>query len=345
LKRRYSLKVKLEDVAREAGVSIATVSRVLNNHPVKESTRLLVEETIARLDYRPNLTARGLIKGTSNRIGVIVSNMENPYFSSIMNTMEIRMREGGYLCNFSSAIDRGKDERDIIARYLDSGVDGLILVDVSSKEENRGLYADLNRVLPVVLINGNPDRDDTNMVIVDQRKGMETAMDYLLSLNHRRITFIRGLLTSMAFDTKEKIYLRKMKEAGVPEEYISILELADPDHFTAIEKTEESILPLLASANPPTAIFASNELLGMGVVNAARKLNLSIPGDLSIVTHDNTYLSRISRPSLTTISLNPPRLGYEAAEMMLQLLKQENPYPRKLIFNPELIIRESCKAI
>ncbi|MDA3956069.1 LacI family DNA-binding transcriptional regulator [Oceanispirochaeta sp.] len=339
------MKVKLEDVALEAGVSIATVSRVLNNHPVKEATRLLVVDTIARMDYRPNLTARGLIKGTSNRIGVIVSNMENPYFSSIMNTMEIRMRKDGYLCNFSSAINRGKDERDIINRYLDSGVDGLILVDVSSKEENMGLYADLNKSIPVVLINGNPDRDDSNLVMVDQRKGMEIAMDYLFALNHKNITFIRGLLDSVAFDIKDRIYTKRMIEAGFPPEYTSIIEIEDTDHYTAIERVEELVLPLLDSPLRPSAIFASNELLGMGVIKAARKLNLSIPDDLSLIAHDNTYLSIISQPTMTTINLNPPRLGAEAAEMMLQLLKQNCPYPRKLIFNPELIVRESSRAL
>lgn len=339
------MKIKLEDVAREAGVSIATVSRVLNNHPVKEKTRLHVEDTIARLDYRPNLTARGLIKGTSNRIGVVVPYMENPYFSSIMNTLEIRMREADYLCYFSSAINRGQSERDILNRYLDSGVDGLIMVDVNSKEENMGVYGDLNKSIPVVLVNGNPDRDDSNLVMVDQQRGMEIAMDYLLSLNHKKIAFIRGLLGSNSFDVKEKVFLRRMDEAGLPRDNAVILELADPDHFTAIQKAEELILPILDSENRPSAVFASNELMGVSVINAARKLNLSIPGDLSLLAHDNTYISKISQPAMSTINLNPPRLGFEAAEMMLQLLKHDNPYPRKLIFNPELIIRESCRAI
>ena len=224
-------------------------------------------------------------------------------------------------------------------------MDGLILVDVSSKEENMGLYADLNKSIPVVLINGNPDRDDTNLVMVDQRKGMEIAMDYLFSLNHRQIAFIRGLLNSMAFDIKERVYMKKMMEAGLAPGSTTIIEIEDPDHFTAVEKAEELIISLLDSSNRPSAVFASNELLGLGVIKAARKLKLSIPEDLSLIAHDNTYLSRISQPSMTTINLNPPRLGYEAAEMMLQLLKQGNPYPRKLIFNPELIIRESCKAL
>ena len=187
-KEKY-LKIKLEDVAKKAGVSIATVSRVLNNHPVSEKARRIVEETIAELDYRPNLTARGLIKGQSFRIGVIVSNMENPYYSSIMSSMEFRLREEDYLCNFASSNIRGDEEINILRRFLDSGVDGMIIVDVGTKGENSGLYADLNKQIPVVLINGNPDRMDTNLIMVDQEKGMDQVMNYLFSLNHKKYWF------------------------------------------------------------------------------------------------------------------------------------------------------------
>jgi LacI family transcriptional regulator len=339
------LKVKLEDVAREAGVSIATVSRVLNNHPVKEATRILVEETIARLDYRPNLTARGLIKGTSNRIGVIISNMENPYFSSIMNNMEIRLREEGYLCNFSSAVSRSNMEREILAQHLDSGVDGIILVDVTSRNENMGLYADLNQSIPVVLINGNPDRHDVSQVIVDQERGMELAMDYLLSLNHKRIAYLRGPKDSYSFEIKEKVYREKLEAAGVEIDPSLIVMMDDADHFSAIETARDIMIPVLKRSDRPTAVFTANEVTGLGVINAARTLKLDIPADLSVMGHDNTYLSRISSPFMTTVDLFPSRLGFEAAEMMLQLLRQDNPYPRRLMFNPELVIRESCRAL
>ena len=251
------MKVKLEDVAREAGVSIATVSRVLNNHPVKDATRLLVEDTIARMDYRPNLTARGLIKGTSNRIGVIISNMENPYFSSIMNTMEIRFREDGYLCNFSSAVSRSNMEREILAQHLDSGVDGIILVDVMARNENMGLYAELNQSIPVVLINGNPDRNDVSQVIVDQVKGMDQAMDYLLSLNHKRIAYLRGPKGNYSFDIKEKIYRRKMESAGLDIDPRLIIELDDSDHFSAIEGARDRMLPILQGRGQAHGRFCS----------------------------------------------------------------------------------------
>ncbi len=339
------MKVKLEDVAREAGVSIATVSRVLNNHPVKEATRLLVEETIARMDYRPNLTARGLIKGTSNRIGVIISNMENPYFSSIMNNMEIRLREAGYLCNFSSAVSRSNMEREILAQHLDSGVDGVILVDVMSRNENMGLYADLNHSIPVVLVNGNPDRNDVSQVIVDQEKGMGLAMDYLLSLNHRKIAFLRGPRDNYSFDIKEKVYREKLEAAGIKSNPSLIVTLDDADHFSAIEGARDRMISVLKASDRPTAVFAANEVMGLGVINAARELKLDIPGELSLMAHDNTFISRISHPFMTTIDLFPSRLGLESAEMMLQLLRQDNSYPRRLMFNPELVIRESCRSL
>lgn len=339
------MKVKLEDVAREAGVSIATVSRVLNNHPVSEKARLGVEEAIALLDYRPNLTARGLIKGQSFRIGVVVSNMENPYFSSIMNSMELRLRDEGYLCNFASSTTRGEEEIDILRRFLDSGVDGLIIVDVGMKGENSGLYTDLNKQIPVVLINGNPERTDTNLIMVDQEKGMVQVMDYLFKLNHRNIAFVRGAVGGLAFNCKELVYRRMMEERGFPVREDRILRIDDTDHFTAIEETSRAIHNLLEEPDAPTAVFSSNELMALGVMRAAGKMGLRIPQDLSLIAQDNTFLSQITEPAITTVDMNPSRLGVEASEMMLQLLGSSNPSPRRLIFYPDLIIRDSCCEI
>ncbi|MGL1893319.1 MAG: LacI family transcriptional regulator [Spirochaetaceae bacterium] len=339
------MKVKLEDVAQKAGVSIATVSRVLNNHPVSDKARAIVEKTIAELDYRPNLTARGLTKGQASRVGVIVSNMENPYYSSIMNTMEIRLREDGYLCNFASSPHRGEEEIDILRKFIDSGVDGIIIVDVGTKDENSGLYADLNKQLPVVLINGNPERIDSNLIIVDQEKGMAHVMDHLFSLNHKKISFIRGTANSYSFLCKEKIYLKKMKEQNIPVTKDMIIHIDDIDHFEAIDISCDIIKEILKSKDRPSAIFVSNELLALGVMRAAQELGLSVPEDLSLVAQDNTVLSRLSHPQITTVDMNPPRLGIEAAEMMLQLLKHKNRTPRRLMFYPDLIVRGTTKEI
>lgn len=337
----YQLKIKLEDVAKKAGVSIATVSRVLNNHPVSEKARKIVEETIAELDYRPNLTARGLIKGQSYRIGVIVSNMENPYYSSIMSSMELRLREESYLCNFASSSKRGEEEINILRRFLDSGVDGLIIVDVGTKGENSGLYADLNRQIPVVLINGNPDRLDSNLILVDQEKGMEQTMDYLFSLNHKNIGFIRGASNGFAFVCKEQVYRQKMLEKGLGLNEKMIICIEDTDHFDCIDYTCNQVIKLLKQPDRPSAIFASNELMALGVLKAAKDVGLSVPEDLSVVAHDNTVFALISHPQMTTVDMNPSRLGIEASEMMLQLLNSKQRSPRRLTLFPELIVRES----
>jgi len=338
------LKVKLEDVASKAGVSIATVSRVLNNHPVSEKARISVEEAITLLDYRPNLMARGLKNGQSFRIGVIIPNMENPYFSSIMNSMELRFREEGYLCNFaSSAFD--DDEQDIVGRFLDSGVDGLINVDVGLKGDNNSLFAKLNQQLPVVLINGNPERTDTNLIIVDQDKGMESVMDHFYKLNHRSIGIVRSSIPSLSFNNKENIYRKKMSEFGIRIQERHIFRIPEADHFETVDITYELFLKDLIKPDRPTAIFCSNELMALGVLKAASELNINVPEDLSIIAQDNTFLSRISIPALTTVDMNASRLGVESAEMMLQLLNSKNPSPRRLIFFPELIIRDSCSEL
>jgi len=336
------VKAKLGDVAKEAGVSIATVSRVLNAHPVSPEARKRVEEAIANLGYRPNLTARGLIQGKSFRIGVILSNMENPYFSLIMNSMELRLRSEGYLCNFASSSVRKDEEVEIIQRFLDSGIDGLIVVDVDLKKESSGLYADLNRQIPVVLINGNPSRTDTNCIMVDQELGMWRAMDYLFSFGHREIAFVRGSHLSHSFDVKERVFRARMEERGFPVPECRIITIEGPDNFSGIDEAHNKLQDILKSVNRPTAIFCCNEIMALGALKAAKLCSVKVPDDLSIIAQDNTILSRISDPELTTLDMNPSRLGKESAEMMLQLLSSENPSPRRLVFFPDLIIRDSC---
>lgn len=335
------MKVKLEDVAREAGVSIATVSRVLNNHAVSDKAKEAVEEAIAKLDYRPNLMARGLIKGKSYRIGVMIPGMENPYYGSIMNSMEPRLREEGYLCNFVSCAS-DEDEHEVTRRFLDSGVDGLIFVEAGLRGDNNNLFANINRQIPVVLINGNPDRTDTNLIIMDQEKGLEEVMDYFHSLGHRNIGFVRGESNDYSFNCKEKVFRRKMEEFGFTYPESHIYRMPDTDHFIAVKETCAYFKEALKEEGRPTAIFSSNEIMAHGIMRAARELNIRIPHDLSIIAQDNTILSRISHPPLSTVDLEVSRIGIESAEMMLQLLGSLNPSPRRLIFYPRLIRRETC---
>lgn len=329
----------------KAGVSVATVSRVLNNKTASEKSRIVVEKAIAELHHRPKLSDWVIVNEKSFRIGVIVSNMENPYFSSIMSSMEIRLREEGYLCNFASSAKRGGEEIDILRRFIDSGVDGIIIVDVGNKEENSGLYSDLNRQIPVVLINGNPDRMDSNLILVDQTQGMIETMDYLFSLNHEKITFIRGAASYSAFDCKEQVFIKKMKEKHYNIDKKMLISIEDTDHYDCIDLTSDRIIDILKSPERPTAIFASNELIALGVIKAAREAGLSIPEDLSLISHDNTVLSKISQPQMTTVDMFPSRLGIESSEMMIQLLKSKSPSPRRLTFYPKLVVRGTTRSL
>ena len=335
-------KVKLGEVARAAGVSTATVSRVLNNHPVSGKARRVVEEAVAKLDYRPNLLARGLSKGRSGQVGVVVSTMENPYFSSIMNAMEIRFRRDGIICNFASSSRRGDEEVEILQRFLNSGIDGLVVVDVGPQVENSGFYAELNRHVPLVLIHGNPQRTDSNLIMMDQKHGMHLVMDRLLELGHRKIAMIASTKASFAFTIKESVYRDRLKEAGIEVREDFFIRVDDVDHFDTINLTSQVCALSLGGKDPPTAVFASNELMAIGVLNAARQLRLEVPRDLSVITQDNTMLSHISVPRLTTVDMKTSLLGAEAAQMMCQILESGNRHPRRLVFYPELIVRDSC---
>lgn len=335
------MKVKLKDVAEKANVSIATVSRILNNHPVSAKARENVLKAIAELDYRPDLTARGLIKGQSYRIGVIVSNMENPYYSSIMNSMEEEFRKEGYLCNFASSSNRGTEEIEIIRRFMDSGVDGIIIVEVGYKGENTRLYSTVNEQIPVILINGDPKNVDINLVHVAQDHGMKLVMDHLFEKEHKHILFVGGSKNGYALESKEEVYKEMMRERGLKVTEDMIIKIDDIDHYNTIETAFELFYTILSRKNRPTAIFTSNEIIALGIFNAAKKLNLKIPEELAIVGHDNTFISKLTEPTLTTVDMHIHQLGVESALMLMQLLKNKSARSKRLTLFPDLIIRGS----
>lgn len=340
-----NLTVTIEDVAREAGVSITTVSRVVNdNYPVKIETRQRVEEAIKKLNYRPNPIAVSLVRKTTNTIGVIVPGISNMYFSDVVSGIEKYLKEYDYDVFLVSEVKDAKSEKKYVNKFIDRFVDGLIVLDPKTENIISGFYSDVSKRIPLVLVNGYNEGIDLNFVISIQEKGFCEAMEYLINLGHKKIAFVRGE-KSYSYDLKENIYKGYMDRIKSP--YI-VIDTDDGNTIEVVKNTENKIVEIndrYRIGRDITAFCACNDLMAFGILNGCSNLGLSVPKDVSVVGFDNIMISEMSNPKITTVDQNMKTLGKKAAELIVKTIKNENKRPQKVFVDTLLIKRESCALV
>lgn len=336
------MKVTIQNVAKEAGVSPTTVSRVLNNnYPVKEETRLKVETAIEKLNFRPSILARGLISQKSNTIGVVVPSITNMFFPTVVKAIEGVLKGKNYSIFLCNTDNREDEERKYINSLQDRQVDGIIVIDPQTKNIKSGFYEKISNEIPLVCINGYNEGINCNFVLNDEGIGAIEAMEYLISLGHRKIAFVRGE-KSYSYDLKEGIYKEILKKYS---KYQQIINIGNGNKDDTVDRTMETIQRFLLDGNRPTAFFACNDLMGLGVLNACKKLGIDVPNDISIIGFDNIITSRLVEPKLTTVDQNMYDLGINAAKMLLKYIENQNITKEKKILKSKLVKRESCKRI
>jgi len=328
----------ISDIAREAGVSTATVSRVMNHQSVSDDKRSRVEAAIAKLNYTPNPMARGLMSKSSRAVGVLTTSMSNQYYMEITEAVERRFRTKGFmqfLCCTEG--DQGEERRylnDLIARQ----VDGIIVIDPANENVESGFLRATAGRIPLVLIHSIPSLADIASVIIDQPLGMERVMDHLLALGHRDVAFLRGRL-GFSYDIKERAWREALGRVGVVPPDDRLLVVEDGNTEAAVELVRQTLTERFRNAAPPTALFACNDLMAMGALEAAPQAGLRVPDDLSIVGHDNTILA--FHGGLTSVDLQMRSLGEAAADLLGQLIAGPPASPRRVLFTPELVHRPS----
>lgn len=335
--------VTINDVAREAGVSITTVSRVLNNnYPVKKETRLKIEEAIEKLNYKPNVMARSLITKKTSMIGVVVPGITNIFFPTIVEAIEKNIKHMGYNISLSNTTGDALAERDIIENIISRQVDGIIIIDPRRENIESGYYEDIAKELPVVIINGYPYGKKCNFVCYDEEIGSREAFEYLISLGHKKIAFVRGH-KSYSYDIKEKVYLETIAKNNLV--YKEIIDVGMGNSIEVVENTQRFMEDMLRKGHKPTAIFACNDLMAVGAMNACSGLNIKVPKDISIIGCDNTMIANISSPRLCSVDLDMNGIGKKAAEVMLKLVESEGADGKHINIKTKLVIRESCSKI
>jgi LacI family transcriptional regulator len=323
--------MKLEQVARRARVSTATVSRVINNVGlVKPTTRARVLKAVEALKYSPNLHARSLAGGKSRSIGVLVSNIENPFFLDIYKAVEGGSRRAGYeliMANTDYSTERlVTSVRLMIGRRV-AGLAAIVSeIDVDLIEELNG-----NRI-PVVFYDVGAPRPNITNIRVNYRRGMETLVSYLYSLGHRRVGFVGHHESLGPINERAKVLL----DAAKRYEGLRVETATDAD---SLEGGRRAVRSLLASSLRPTAIVCVNDLMAVGALRGVREQGLRVPGDVSVTGFDNVNLAQFCDPALTTVHIPRDLIGRTICECLMD--RDRTRLEHEFFIDPELVLRDS----
>lgn len=328
----------IRDVARAAGVSIATVSRVLNNHElVSVETVQRVMQAVADCDYWPNEAAKSLITNRSNAFGVLLPDLYGEFYSEIIRGIDMQARQARYQILLSSSHANNEDVFNA-ARAMLGRVDGLILMtpDAASIE----IVERVRKRLPIVLLNPSFTAKGCGSVAVDNVAGARAATQHLLQLGHRDIAIIAGPVGNVDADERRRGFQTAMRESGLDPEQARI----EPGDFREASGRAAGH-EILAQRPRPTAVFAANDSMAIGLLGAARELRVRIPEDLAVVGFDDVAIARYLNPPLTTVKVDTFGLGRRAAAMMLATVEAASEHsPERVVLPAVLTVRESCGA-
>lgn len=331
------MSVKITDVAKRAGVSVATVSRVMNgNYPVKEETKKNVLRAIEELNYIPNMQARELTLQKSQTIGVIVPSITNLYFSEVITGIESYLKENNYSLILSCSNNNAEEEKKCVENFISRNTAGIIIADPAKKNVAGRAFSKLGQHVPLVFINGNNASSNVSCVSNDEGSGTEAALDYLIEKHHHDILFVRGK-ESYSYDIKEEVYVKKMTECGRFNED-NIINVGPGNTQDIVENTTNKVYDVLKDTKC-TAVFACNDLMAVGVLNACKKLKIKVPKDMAVMGFDNIVIGKYMEPPLTTVDQNMFLLGTNAAQLLIEKIKYDNKYSKKVILNNSIIKR------
>lgn len=332
------MSVTIREVAREASVSVATVSRVFNEKgPVREETRRRIRHAANRLRYIPHGAARSLITRKTHALGVLLPDLYGEFFSELIRGLDSAARRSGYhLLLSSSHSDRG--ETEAMLRTMRGRVDGMVVLSPDLGVEK--LRSNLPEDLPVVLLNCAGD-GDFESIRIDNHGGALAMTRHLLGLGHRRIAFIRG--PARNHDAAERLRgYREGMRSSRGAEWAASLEVAGDFQEEAGYRAAARILRLRPQ---PTAVFAANDVMAIGLLCAFRERKIRVPEDVAMGGFDDIPIAQYMTPSLTSVNVPIARLGSSAAARLLETIREGgHQSKRQEIVEARLVVRQSCGA-
>ncbi len=335
-KSRISVKstVTITDVAREAGVSTQTVSRVLNNKgEISPATRQAVEDVIDRLGYRPNAIARSLVTRRTLSLGLVVPDITNPFFPEIARGAEEIALAAGYNVFLCNTIEQPEREISVLRSLEEKRVDGVVVC--SSRLPDEQLLPVLRRQQAVVLVNRMAPPDVAGTVRVDDVNGSEQAVRYLLARGRLRVGMLSGPPTSFSGRERRQGFVQATRAAQVAVDPSWIVSCAPT--FDGGQQAARAVL----SSGRVQGLVCYNDLVAVGALQACRDLGVRVPDDIAIIGCDDIPLASLVTPALTTVRISKFELGAAAVRMLLDRIEGRSDRS-DVIMQPELIVRASA---
>lgn len=334
--------VSIEDVAKRANVSISTVSRVLNRRNiVNEKTRQRVETAIEELNYRPNVFARGLMLQQSNILALVLPDIHGEFYSEIIRGANMQAHDLGYQLMVSSSSGGRHDGNTLLTAVSNHGlVDGIVVMvsDIDSKTQKT--LAGVS--IPFVVLDGEVDNIKHDSVVIDQRHGATLMVRHLIEdCAAERIVFVGGLETNIDTIDRLDAYKQVMRRAELkvgPEDVFHL----DFSYQKAFELGRQQVEKWTESE---AFVFAANDEMAAGIIDAAIERGIAVPGELRVVGFDDTRIAQMTRPRLTTVHVPMSSMGAAAVELLCKRLKDPKLPPTKLTLQSDLVIRESCGMV
>lgn len=328
--------ITIKDIAAEANVSTTTVSRVLNDKPdVSESTKEKIKKIMEIHNYKPNKIARGLVMKKTKTIGLIIPDISNPFFPEIIKGVENKAKHLGYSVIICDTDNQIMEEIGSIDLLLSQQVDGMITA-LSTDVIDEFNKSNLDN-FPVVQLDRNIPQLDYPTVSINNKLSAYKAGQHLINLGHKNIVHVTGELKIKT--AKDRLFgfkeVLRANNIEINEENIIKGDFSRESGFNAFAKMIERGLP--------SAIFFANDLMAIGAYEAADKYNISIPEDISIIGHDGISFSEVVKPRLTTMIQPKKELGEIAAELLINIIKENVKQPEDVILTAELIKRQSTR--
>jgi len=328
----------IKQVAARASVSSATVSHVINGTRfVSEAVREQVQKAMDELEYRPNALARSLRSGYTHTLGLVLPDSANPFFAEVGHSIEIAAFEAGYsviLCNTENDFEKESLYIDVLTKKQ---VDGIVFVSTGDRSDSVEKLVEMK--IPTVVMDRDFPGLELDIVAADNLQGGYLAAQHLIALGHKHIGCITGPSGINPSARRVAGFKKTLQEAGL---------IVEPDLIVSGDFHPESGWEMgramLVQGNAPTAIFACNDLMAMGVLRAATELGLRVPDDLALMGYDDIELASYTNPPLTTIKQPKVEMGLAALNFLLSRIQDKQSVPQSVLLPVSLAIRGSCGA-